>query len=140
MANTKKKTVKTVVKKTAKPVSKNIEAMRNALRNLPHKKVIHTYQNGKLVETQTVIIGNGGNFKMGGDNINHPSHYGGEDSQYEVIKVIRAWGMDKNFCLGNTLKYISRAGKKDPKTYLEDLKKAAWYLQDEIKNIEEGGK
>ena len=70
------------------------------------------------------------------EQINHPSHYGGADNQYEAIKVIRAWGMDKNFCLGNTLKYISRAGKKDPKTYLQDLKKAAWYLQDEINELE----
>lgn len=70
------------------------------------------------------------------EQINHPSHYGGAENQYEAIKVIRAWGMDKNFCLGNTLKYISRAGKKDPKTYLEDLKKAAWYLQDEINELE----
>ena len=78
--------------------------------------------------------------KLQGEQINHPSHYGGKDNPYEAIKVIRAWGMDKNFCLGNALKYISRAGKKDPKTYLEDLKKAAWYLQDEIKHIEGGGK
>ena len=70
------------------------------------------------------------------EKINHPSHYGGDENQYEAIKVIRAWGMDKNFCLGNTLKYISRAGKKDPKTYLEDLKKAAWYLNDEIAELE----
>lgn len=49
---------------------------------------------------------------------------------YEAIKVIRAW--DLNFALGNVLKYVCRAGKKDDA--LEDLKKAAWYLNNEIEN------
>lgn len=42
--------------------------------------------------------------------VDHPSHYGGKDSIYETIKVIEAW--DLGFNLGNTLKYLSRAGKK----------------------------
>ena len=62
--------------------------------------------------------------------VNHPSHYGGEKNPYEAIKVIEAWGL--NFSLGNVLKYMSRAGKKSDAT-LEDLKKAAWYLNREIK-------
>jgi len=66
--------------------------------------------------------------------VNHPAHYGG-DTVYEVIKVIEAWELDKNFCLGNTVKYIARAGKKNDKK-LEDLKKAAWYLNREITNVE----
>lgn len=65
-------------------------------------------------------------------NINHPSHYGGKDNPVEAIKVIEFY--DLNFSLGNVVKYILRAGKKDPKTYLEDLKKAAWYLDREIRN------
>ncbi len=60
--------------------------------------------------------------------VNHPLHYGGEDNPYEAIKVIEAWGL--GFCLGNTVKYISRAGKKD--VLLQDLKKARWYLDREI--------
>jgi hypothetical protein len=52
--------------------------------------------------------------------VNHPAHYGGADNPYEAIKVIEAWGL--GFCLGNTVKYISRAGKKD--ALLQDLKKA----------------
>jgi hypothetical protein len=59
--------------------------------------------------------------------VNHPSHYGGEDNPYEAIKVIDAW--DLGFCLGNTVKYISRAGKKNKEKELEDLEKALWYLQ-----------
>ena len=69
--------------------------------------------------------------------VNHPSHYGGEKNPYEAIKVIEAWGL--NFSLGNVLKYMSRAGKKSDAT-LEDLKKAAWYLNREIKRIEDASK
>lgn len=56
--------------------------------------------------------------------INHPAHYGGANNPYEAIKVIEAWNL--GFCLGNTVKYICRAGKKGIVT--EDLEKAAWYL------------
>ena len=66
------------------------------------------------------------------EKINHPNHYGGKDNPYEAIKVIEAWEL--GFNLGNTIKYISRAGKKE--SLLEDLKKAAWYLDREIKNAE----
>jgi Protein of unknwon function (DUF3310) len=66
------------------------------------------------------------------ESINHPAHYGGEDNPYEAIKVVEAWSL--GFCLGNVVKYVSRAGKKgDP---LEDLKKARWYLNREIENLE----
>lgn len=67
--------------------------------------------------------------------VNHPQHYGG-NTVYEVIKVLRAWGLTKSFNLGNAVKYIARAGKKNEDTYVEDLKKAIWYLQDEINSIE----
>jgi Protein of unknwon function (DUF3310) len=66
------------------------------------------------------------------ETVNHPAHYGGADNPYEAIKVIDAW--DLGFCLGNTVKYISRAGKKDD--FLEDLKKARWYLDWEIRKRE----
>ena len=69
--------------------------------------------------------------KPAAEQVNHPQHYGG-DNTYETIKVIEAWGLD--FHLGNTVKYVSRAGKKDPAKELEDLKKAAWYLERAIKN------
>lgn len=64
---------------------------------------------------------------------NHPGHYGG-DTVYETIKVIKAW--DLGFSLGNVVKYISRAGKKDPSKLIEDLKKARFYLDDEIATLE----
>jgi hypothetical protein len=61
------------------------------------------------------------------EQVDHPHHYGGKDNPYEAIKVIEAWGL--GFCLGNAIKYISRAGKKDSGKTLEDLKKAFWYMQ-----------
>lgn len=71
-----------------------------------------------------------------GDPVNHPLYYGGVDNPYEAIKVIEAWEL--GFNLGNTVKYISRAPDKED--YLRDLKKAAWYLNREIENVEKAAK
>lgn len=65
--------------------------------------------------------------------INGPQHYGGKENPYEAIKVIEAWSL--GFNLGNTVKYISRAGKKDAAKEIEDLEKAAWYLNRHIENL-----
>jgi hypothetical protein len=65
--------------------------------------------------------------------VNHPAHYGGKNNVYEAIKVINAWGL--NFNLGNTVKYISRAGIKDPGKLIEDLEKAKFYLEYEIDRL-----
>ena len=54
------------------------------------------------------------------------AYYGGKENTYEAIKVIEAWEL--NFHLGNVVKYISRAGKKDKTKLKEDLEKAKWYL------------
>ena len=67
------------------------------------------------------------------EQVNHPSHYGGKDNPYEAIKVIDAWNLD--FCLGNVVKYISRAGKKGNNSKEQDLKKALWYLEHEIESM-----
>lgn len=69
------------------------------------------------------------------ENAFHPAHYGGKDNPYETIKVIEAWGLDDNFDLGNTIKYISRAGKKDKNSVLQDLAKAQFYLNHEIEKL-----
>ena len=69
------------------------------------------------------------------EQVNHPKHYGGENNPYEAIKVIDAWEL--GFSLGNTVKYISRAGKKGKDKELEDLRKALWYLQHHIGTLEE---
>ena len=74
------------------------------------------------------------------DNVNHPRHY--TDGKIEVIEYIE----DKNlgFCLGNAIKYISRAGKKQDfvgqsqkEKTIQDLKKAIWYIERRIQEIEE---
>lgn len=71
---------------------------------------------------------------MDNEQVNHPKHYGG-DTVYEAIKVIEEWELD--FCLGNTIKYISRAGRKSKKTEILDLEKALWYLQRRIKQLKD---
>ncbi len=67
------------------------------------------------------------------DPVNHPSHY--TDGKIEVIDFIEDKKLD--FHLGNAVKYISRAGKKNPDKKIEDLEKAIWYIQREIKNSKE---
>ena len=62
--------------------------------------------------------------------VDHPPHYNA--GKFEVIDVIEDW--DLGFCLGNTIKYIARAGHKGAP--LEDLKKARWYLERAIATME----
>jgi Protein of unknwon function (DUF3310) len=68
--------------------------------------------------------------------VTHPSHYGGKDNPHEAIKVITSWGL--GFNLGNVVKYISRAGKKDPEKVIQDLEKARFYLDYEINLLKNG--
>jgi hypothetical protein len=68
--------------------------------------------------------------------INHPNHYGGAENVYEVIKVCEAWDLHADAYLFNVVKYVARAGKKDPTKEIEDLKKAAFYLDRRIKLLE----
>lgn len=65
------------------------------------------------------------------DDVNHPSHY--TDGKIEVIDFIE----DKHlgFHLGNAIKYIARAGKKDPTKTKEDLEKAIWYINRYISKL-----
>jgi len=67
------------------------------------------------------------------DNVNHPPHY--SDGKIEVIDFIE----DKKlgFHLGNAVKYIARAGKKDPEKTVEDLEKAKWYLIRHIQKLKD---
>lgn len=64
------------------------------------------------------------------DPVSHPSHY--TYGTIETIDYIDDKGF--NFCLGNVIKYVSRAGHKEDA--LEDLKKARWYLDHEIAKLE----
>lgn len=66
------------------------------------------------------------------ETVEHPDYYGGPDDPYEVIKVAEAWGLDEDAYLFNVLKYIARAGKKNPATRDEDLRKGRFYLDRRI--------
>lgn len=67
------------------------------------------------------------------DPVNHPAHY--TSGKIECIEYITDKGLD--FCLGNAVKYITRAGKKDPTKTIEDLEKAVFYVNYEIKMLKE---
>lgn len=69
------------------------------------------------------------------DPVNHPSHY---TDGIEVIDYIES----KHFPyhLGNAIKYLSRAGKKNPDETITDLKKAVWYIDRYIGLLEKEGK
>lgn len=74
------------------------------------------------------------------DPVNHPTHYTSSKSGIECIMVTR----HMNFCIGNAIKYLWRAGLKKSETedldelekHIEDLRKAIWYIEDEIKTLE----
>ena len=73
------------------------------------------------------------------DNVNHPAHYNSHPSGIECIEIAR----HHNFNIGNSMKYLWRAGLKseegmeDTDKQIEDLNKAIWYINDEIKRITE---
>lgn len=67
------------------------------------------------------------------ERINHPEHY--NSGRFEAIDIIDSAGHAEGFCLGNALKYLMRARHKE--NYIEDLKKARWYLDYWIKVLEE---
>lgn len=68
------------------------------------------------------------------DVVNHPKHYTSDPSGVECIQVTR----HRNFNIGNALKYLWRAGLKDSNPQTQDLRKAIWYIEDEIKRLEQG--
>lgn len=66
------------------------------------------------------------------DNVSHPPHYtNGWSNGAEVIDLTE----HLSFCAGNVVKYVCRAGRKDPDKYVEDLEKARWYLNREIERV-----
>lgn len=65
------------------------------------------------------------------DAVNHPKHYISDPSGIECIQITR----HRNFNIGNAIKYLWRAGLKDGNSDIQDLQKAVWYIQDEIKRI-----
>ena len=67
------------------------------------------------------------------DKVNHPKHYTSHPSGIECIDIVE----HHDFCIGNAIKYLWRAGLKDGNADVEDLKKAIWYIERKIKMLEE---
>jgi len=65
------------------------------------------------------------------DMVNHPRHYTSDPSGGECI----ATTMPRNFCIGNAIKYLWRAGLKNEDTAIQDLRKAIFYIEKEIERI-----
>lgn len=71
------------------------------------------------------------------DNVNHPKHYTSHPSGIECIQIAE----HHNFCVGNAIKYLWRAGLKDDANrgtlakQVEDLEKAKWYIEREIQRL-----
>ena len=65
------------------------------------------------------------------DVVNHPSHYTSDPSGVECITITR----HRNFNVGNAFKYLWRAGLKDDAKQVEDLRKAIFYINDEIERL-----
>jgi len=66
------------------------------------------------------------------DFVNHPKHYCGHPSGIECIEITR----HHDFAIGNAIKYLWRVGLKDSDNEIQDLKKAVWYIQDKISQLE----
>lgn len=68
---------------------------------------------------------------MSENTVNHPSHYKMADDRDLLDHMVEMYGAEEviSFCKLNALKYISRAGKKDPKRTKEDIEKAMVYLE-----------
>lgn len=69
------------------------------------------------------------------DAVDAPPHYDTKSGR-QIIDMIEDLGWDADFCRGNALKYLARAGKKDPSKEVEDLRKAAWYIDRLISSLE----
>lgn len=66
------------------------------------------------------------------DPVNHPAHYTTHPSGVECIQITE----HMNFCLGNAMKYLWRAGLKEGTHPITDLQKARWYIDREIARID----
>jgi Protein of unknwon function (DUF3310) len=73
---------------------------------------------------------------MNNDAVNLPKHYDGDACMVAIEELL---GPDKaaGFCLGNAIKYMWRAGRKDPAKEKEDEQKALWYMRRVVKIMQE---
>ena len=120
-------TVKYLDKKKKKPsrIVEAVKEMKQALDVVEPKRVMINLARRK--DGAIIDLNKGGEVISPPDPVNHPPHY--TKGGIETIDFIEA--KDLNYRLGNVIKYVSRAGKKDSDP-IQDLEKAAWYLQREI--------
>lgn len=95
------------------------------------EKESHTVQNTAQGTPSNIPLTN----VFHSDPVNHPSHY--TSGKIEVIDFIEDQKLD--FHLANAVKYICRAGKKNPEKTQEDLEKAVWYINRYIGHVLNGG-
>ena len=109
----------------------------SSLHNMPDVSDDHFTIKGKLCDTYKDRIEtlHKTDKPMATEDTLRPAYYGGMHNTYEVFNVLEAWGLDKDFYLGNVIKYVSRAGKKNKSTEREDLLKAVVYLQKRIDSL-----
>jgi hypothetical protein len=93
----------------------------------PYHKLDHVSDENKRIDAETTLMAMF-------DAVQRPAHY--NSGVIEVFDFIRDQKL--NFALGNVVKYVSRAGKKDPAKLIEDLDKAMWYLRREIEELRKG--
>lgn len=77
------------------------------------------------------VVDNKSDDKVKEDLVNNPSHYNSDPSGVKCIEITR----HRNNNIGNTFKYLWRNGLKDGNSDIQDLEKAAWYLNDEIQRL-----
>lgn len=82
---------------------------------------------GNAMGMATSVLKNNAN-----ENVNHPPHYNSHPSGVECIDIIEHW----SYNLGAAVKYIWRAGLKPGADHVEDLQKAVWYIEREIKRLD----
>ncbi len=99
-------------------------------------KTQHLKENNLSNLEETVNHPNDGSPTKGSvpDAVNHPPHYNDDPSGVECIQVCE----HRNFCIGNAMKYLWRAGLKGGTTkHVEDLRKSIWYIEREISRLEQ---
>lgn len=104
-----------------------LRSVRNELVNPPQPHT-DTEQIGRMVQRDLPM-----DMPPVHDPVNHPSHYTSHPSGVEAIEITRHMG----FNLGNAVKYLWRNGLKDGQPAVQDLEKAVWYIQDEIKRLKQ---
>lgn len=105
-------------------VSRNYKRNDRGLRGLLKTEFQHLKET--MIEYTQWIRDNNLNVVRNEEAVSRPKHY--TAAKIEVIDIIESLNLGVDFCLGNAIKYIMRAGIKEESTFLEDVEKANWYI------------